>query len=169
VPWQYVGKLVRVVANADRVQIFDLLTLERIALHSRSKKHGERKTDALHWPPEKREHCDFSLERAAKDAQKIGPKTFEMFTFLDSLPHPLQFLRRKQGWLRAVSTAKCTRPAMEYASTMALQHKDFSYKYVTNCSAYFDAGGLKRPLQTGAPKRELSSMYLRTEIEATHQ
>ena len=169
VPWQWVSKTVRVVANADRVQVFDPLTLERIALHSRSKNFGERKTDALHWPSEKREHCDFTLERASNDAQKIGVKTSEMFTFLASLSHPLQYLRRMQGWLRAVATAKCTRPAMEYASTMAMQHKDFSHKYVINCSTYFDAGGLKRPSQTGAPKRTANSMYLGTEIEAAIQ
>ena len=169
VPWQYVGKQVRVVAAAERVQIFDLLTLERIALHSRSKKHGERKTDELHWPQEKREHCDFTLERACRDALKVGPKTSDMFEFLASLPYPLQYLRRMQGWLRAVSTTKCTRPAMEYAATMALQHMNFSHRYVTNCSSFFDVGGPKRPSQTGAPKREISTLHLGAQSDGVGQ
>ena len=160
VPWQYVGKQVRVIAGADRLQIFDLITLDRLAIHSLSKKLGERKTDELHWPPEKREHCDFTIDRARRDARLIGPNTIEMFDYLFSLSHPLQFLRRTQGWLRKVSTSKCTRPAMEYACKMALRHKNFSHKYVNDCAAFFDAGGLLRPTQTGAPKRTLEATYL---------
>lgn len=45
VPWQYVGKQVRVIATASRIQVFDLLTFERVALHSAARKNGERKTD----------------------------------------------------------------------------------------------------------------------------
>jgi hypothetical protein len=164
VPWQYVGKQVRVIATASRVQIFDLLTLERIALHSAARKNGERKTDELHWPPEKKEHCDFTAERACQDAAKIGPQTAKMFGFLFSLSHPLQYLRRTQGWLRKVSTAKCSRAAMEYAATMALQHKNFGSNYVNDCASYFDAGGLQRPTQTGAPKREHNTLYLQKDI-----
>ena len=160
VPWQYVGKRVRVISTADRLQIFDLLSLDRITLHTVSKKPGERKTDELHWPPEKREHCDFSLERARRDANIIGPNTFEMFEYLFALPHPLNYLRRVQGWLRKVSTYKCTRPAMEYASKMAMRHNNYSHKYVTECAAFFDSGGLSRPSQTGAPKRMLETTYL---------
>ena len=160
VPWIYVGKQVRVIATASRIQIFDILTLERVALHSCARRNGERKTDELHWPPEKREHCDFTSERASQDAAKIGPKTAEMFAFLFSLPHPLQYLRRTQGWVRKVSTAKCSRQAMEYASTMALQHRNFGSSYVNDCAAFFEAGGTLRPTQTGAPKRELSTLYL---------
>jgi hypothetical protein len=160
VPWQYVGKKVRVVAVANRVQIFDILSLERIALHSLSKKLGERKTEELHWPSEKQEHCNFTIERAMQDAQKIGPKTSEMVTFLFSLPYPLVYLRRVQGWLRIVSYAKCTRKAMEYASTMAMQHQKFNSSYVNDCAKYFDSNGLDRPQETGAPKRDLQHIYL---------
>ena len=56
----------RVIATTNRLQIFDLFNLERIALHTRSRKLGEPKTDELHWPPEKRGHCDFTVEIAKK-------------------------------------------------------------------------------------------------------
>lgn len=160
VPWQYVGKQVRVIATPSRVQIFDLITLERIALHSAARKNGERKTDELHWPPKKKEHCDFTIERASQEATKIGPQTAKMFAYLFALSHSLQYLRRTQGWLRRVSTAKCSRSAMEYAAMMAMQHKNFNSKYVNDCANYFDAGGLQRPSQTGAPKREQEHIYL---------
>ena len=160
VPWQYVGKKVRVVATAQRVQVFDLLSLERIALHSFSRKLGERKTDELHWPPEKKEHCDFTLERAKQEAQKIGHKTYQMVEYLFNLPHPLVYLRRVQGWLRIVSYSKCSRNAMEYAATMAMQHQRFSSAYVNDCAKYFDSLGLNLPQKTGAPNRELKHIYL---------
>lgn len=159
-PWKYVGKDVRVIATADRVQIFDLLSLERIALHSLSKKIGERITEDLHWPPEKLEHCNFTVERAKQDARKIGPKTYEMLSFLFSLPHPLVYLRRAQGWIRNVSHSKYTRESMEYASTMAIQHQKFYSSYVNDCAKYFDENGLNRPQKTGAPKRDLQHIYL---------
>ena len=53
---------------------------------------------------------------------------------------------------------------MEYAATMALQHNHFSSNYVNDCAAYFDSGGLQRPTQTGAPKREHHTLYLQNDI-----
>jgi len=160
VPWKYAGKNVRVIATGNRVEIFDLSTLERISLHSLSKKPGERKTDELHWPPEKREHCDFTLERAKKDAEKVGPKTLELLTFLFDLPRPLQYLRRSQAWLRNVYHTKYSRDGMEYAASMAMQHRNFSFNYINNCVDFFERGGLETRTQTGAPKRNLSHVYL---------
>lgn len=32
------------------------------------------------------------------------------------MPHPLQYLRRVQGWVRLVSHGRATRESMEYAS-----------------------------------------------------
>jgi len=160
-PWQYVGKDVRVIATTSRVQIFDLVSLERIAIHSRSNKLGERVTEDFHWPPEKKAHCDFNIEKAKSEARKIGPKTSEMLTFLFDLKFPLIYLRRVQGWLRKVSAAQCTKESMEYAATMAMQHMKFNSSYVNDCAKFFDAGGLNRPQNTGAPNRNLKHAYLR--------
>lgn len=160
VPWQYVGKKVRVISTTERVEVFDILSLDRVALHSPARKHGERKTDPLHWPPGKLEHTDFTIERAKKDAKNIGIKTSELIHFLFSKPHPLQFLRRIQGWLRRVSQSKCTREAMEYAATMALQHSRFQSEYINSCTVFFDRGGLNQSTKTGAPKRNSNHIYI---------
>ena len=160
VPWQYVGKKVRVIATTNRVQIFDLLTLERIALHSRSRKLGERKTEELHWPPEKREHCDFTIEIAKKEAAKVGNNTSKLVNYLFNLPHPLIYLRRVQGWIRIVSSGKCTRQAMEYAASMALQHQKFNSAYVNDCAKYFDKAGLIEVKKSNAPQRNAEYIYL---------
>ena len=159
VPWEYVGKKVRVIGT-NRVQIFNLLSLERIALHPLSLKDGGRITNPLHWPSEKYEHCEFNMEKANRDARLIGPKTEEMILFLFSLPHPLVYLRRVQSWLRSVSQGKITKNAMEYAATMARQHEKFSSAYVKNCAEHFDSTGLGRVQKSGAPKRELNHLYL---------
>jgi hypothetical protein len=160
VPWQYVGKKVRVIATTSRVQIFDLLTLERIALHTRSRKLGERKTEELHWPPEKREHCNFTVEIAKREANKIGTETEKMVDYLFSLPHPLIYLRRVQGWIRMVSSGRCTRHAMEYASQIALQHQKFNSAYVNDCAKYFDQSGTLIFKKHNAPQRNRDTIYL---------
>ena len=72
VPFRNVGQKVRVISTFSKIAIYDLNTLEKIASHSTSRKNGERCTDELRWPPEKKEHCDFNIERAKDDAAKFG-------------------------------------------------------------------------------------------------
>jgi len=161
VPWQYVGKKVRVLITKNKVQIYDIISLEKIAFHCPGRKIGERKTDPLHWPPEKREHCDFTVERAKDDAKKIGIKTYDMVNYLFSLRHPLVYLRRVQGWVRRVSFGKCTRESMEYAATLALEHKNFSSQYINNCSEMFDNRRLVKIVKAAPPKRDNFNIYVR--------
>ena len=163
VPWLYVGKTVRVVGTATRVEIYDPLSLERIALHTRAHALGIRMTDELHWPPEKREHCDFTIERAKQEGVKVGPHTSEMFEYLFNQKHPLQYLRRTQGWLRKVSQTRCSREAMEYAASMALRHKRFRSSYVNDCIEFFESGGLTRTSSSSAPVRQRQFMNLQDE------
>lgn len=159
VPYRYVGQKVRVIGTYSRVSVYDLHTLEKIASHSPAKKNGERRTDELHWPPQKKEHCDFNIEKAKWEAQKIGPTTTQLIEKLFSMPHPLQYLRRVQGWVRLVSHGRATRESMEYASKMALQHNKFSSNYIKCCAEFHENGGLQR-VGMGAPKREIAFSYL---------
>jgi transposase len=159
VPWQYVGKKVRVVLG-KQLEIFDIFTLERIAVHSLGRKLGERKTNELHWPPEKKEHCDFNIDRGLQEAKKVGHKTYEMVNYLFSLPHPLVYLRRVQGLLRQYQQARFSKDAMEYASKMAMQHQKFSCSYFNNCAKYFDSDEQIRAVGNGSPKRELKHLHL---------
>jgi transposase len=54
VPFRYVGQKVRVIGTFRKVNIYDIKTLEEIASHTPARKNGERRTDELHWPPEKK-------------------------------------------------------------------------------------------------------------------
>jgi len=101
------------------------------------------------------------VDRAKVDALKIGPKTSEMIVYLFNLPHPLQYLRRVQGWIRNASHGKYTNEAMEYASVQALQHNRFNSKYVTSCAEFFQNGGVLRTAPSAAPKRDLSKIFVR--------
>jgi hypothetical protein len=161
VPYRYVGRKVRVVGTLKQLSIFDTQTLECIAVHSPSRKPGERKTNDLHWPEEKFAHCSFTLDRALSDALKIGPKTTQMITYLFSLPHPLQYLRRVQGWIRNVSHGKFSNESMEYASKQALQHSRYSSKYVNSCAEFSQKGGELRAAVGSAPKRDLRQIFVR--------
>jgi transposase len=158
-PWQYVGKNVRVIST-NQVSIYDILTLERIAIHPLAQKPGSRKTNELHWPPEKKEHNDFNIEKAKSISKSIGGNTYKMVIYLFDLPHPLIYLRRIQGWLRLFSAARCSKQAMEYASKMALQHQKFNSSYFIDCVKYFDTSALNSPINTGAPSRQQKHLYL---------
>lgn len=160
VPYRYVGQKVRVIGTFSKVSVYDMKTLEKIASHNPARKNGERKTNELHWPPHKREHCDFSIERAKSEAEKIGQKTKEMVDYLFQLPHPLQYLRRVQGWIRLVSQGRITRDSMEYASQNALLHQRFHSAYVKSCAEFYEGGGHLRVASGSAPKREKTYIYL---------
>jgi transposase len=160
VPFRYVGQRVRVIGTFSKISIYDLNTLEKIASHIPARKNGERRTDELHWPPAKKEHCDFTAERAKLDGEKIGPKTKLMFEKLFEMRHPLQYLRRVQGWIRNVSQGKVSRESMEYASQMAQQHNNFSSSYVNSCAEFHENGGLLRVVPSAAPKREPAFSYI---------
>jgi hypothetical protein len=161
VPYRYVGRKVRVVGTFKQVSIFDIQTLECIAIHTPSRKKFERITNVLHWPEEKLQHCCFTMDRAKADALKIGPKTTQMVTYLFELPHPLQFLRRVQGWIRSVAHEKFSSEAMEYASLQALQHNRYGSKYVTSCAIFFQQGGVLRTAPGSAPKRDHTQIFVR--------
>jgi hypothetical protein len=121
-----------VIGTFSKVCIYNLNTLEKIASHSKARKNGERKTEA----------------------SKIGSNTHKLILFLFELPHPLQFLRRIQGWVRLVSHGRVSRDAMEYAAGMALQHQRYASKYVSECAHFFEAGGTLRSVPSEAPKRD---------------
>ena len=161
VPYRYVGQKVRVIGTFYKVAIHDLQTLERIAIHSRAAKNGERRTNDLHWPVEKLNHCNFTMERAKEDANKIGPNTSQLIDYLFDLPHPLQYLRRVQAWVRHVSSGQFAKESMEYASAQALQHKRYNSKYINSCAEFFEKGGTLRTAPDLAPKRDLNQIYVR--------
>ena len=60
VPYRYVGKKVKVIATFSKVTIHDIDTLDSISLHSKSQRNGTRKTNDLHWPEAKLEHCNLN-------------------------------------------------------------------------------------------------------------
>jgi len=169
VPWQHVGKQVRVKSTFKQVEVFDPLSLECIARHTRAEKPGERKTDDLHWPSEKLEHLNFTSEKAKQEAAKVGPHTATLVDMLFSLPQPLQYLRRVQSWIRYVSQGKHSRESMEYASHMACVHRKFSSKYIKDCCDYFKKGGPNLVSINTAPKRVNGANFLHKQPDTSKE
>ncbi len=162
VPHLFVGKVVRVITQGNILEVFNKDNLEKIAVHYMSKKPWTRVTNETHLPQEKLQQTSFCIEKAIFESKKIGPKTNSMFQYIFSLPKPLIYLRRTQGWLRKISQGKCSRESMEYASEMAINHNNFSSNFITNCCEYFDKGGLRLLLnKQEIPQREMKYTHLK--------
>ena len=160
VPYRYVGKKVKVIATFSKVTIHDIDTLDSIAIHSKSQRNGTRKTNDLHWPEAKLEHCNFTIDYALQAAEKIGVNTLKMLEYLFSLPYPLQYLRRVQGWIRNVSHEKYRKESMEYAALQAMQFKRYQSKYVNSCAEFFENGGAKIAPSASAPLRDSNLIFI---------
>ena len=163
VPWTYVGKKVRVRLTSRVVEIFDQDSGSAISTHSRSHKLGERKTNAAHWPPEKRTHLSFDLAAAKSEALKVGPVTSELVIFLFEQPFPLRDLRMVQGLLRLASSGKFAVLDMEYAARCALNHSNYRLSYLVDCCQFHARGGA-RPQSLASnsllPERDLATVHL---------
>lgn len=161
VPWQFVGKTVRVKSTNQMVEIFDLGTLEKIAVHKKSQTNHQIVTNEQHWPPDKRESIDFSTERAKAMARNLGEKTGKMVEYWLSQKHPLQYLRRTQGWLR--QSRQYSKAAIEYAAEMSLKHHEYRLRYLSSCATFYDKGGIIGQNKTTVPNRNGQTIYLQKE------
>jgi transposase len=159
VPYQYVGREIRVRVTAKLVEVFDQ-DLNPLAAHARLLGKETHSTDPRHYPEEKLALTQFSVQQAIKEAQKIGPQTTKLVSELLSGSYPLKYLRRVQGILRLFQTARVSVAALEHACKMGLTFNKHQFPYIQATAQYYDRNGNRPTAVKSPPVREVSSIYL---------
>ncbi len=163
VPWQYVGKHVRVCLRDKSIIVYDQDKLQSIASHVRGKYKGDRKTEPQHYPPEKMNLIQFDFERALHQARQIGPEMGRLVEYLSKEKHPLQYLRPIQGMLRLRLKDQFLFEHLEYAAKMCLAHKRFRLKFFKDCCARYKHLGPTLEVIDTAPQRKTETLHLHQE------
>jgi hypothetical protein len=164
VPYKYVGLEVRVKVTARMVEIFDR-DLNSLSAHTRLMARELYSTDKRHYPQEKVALTQFSVQQALKASERIGPETLKLVGSLLNGEYPLKYLRRVQGILRLVQSARVSREALEYACKMGTLYNKTQLTYLQSTAEYFDKNGNKPSVVRTAPLREASSMHLHNSFE----
>lgn len=159
VPYQYVGREVRVRLTMKLIEIFDQ-DLNTLSSHARLVGKETHSTTPSHYPAEKVAQAQFSVQLALREAAKIGVETEKLITELLGGSHPLKYLRRTQGILRLYQSARVSREALEHASRMAMQFNKPYFQYVQNAAEHFDRNGNRPTAVRAAPVRDKNQMYL---------
>jgi transposase len=159
VPYQYVGREVRVRVTSKLIEIFDH-DLKSLASHARLLGRETHSTDQRHYPAEKVAMTQFSVQLALREAAKVGVETERLVQELLGGAFPLKYLRRVQGLLRLYQSARVTKLALEHAAKMAMQFNKLHLSYVQNAAEYFDRNGNRPTVVRSAPQREPDQMYL---------
>jgi transposase len=164
VPFQFVGREVRVKITSKLVQVFDH-DLNPLAAHARL--HGKEvyATDPKHYPEEKVVQVGFTVQHAIKHAERIGPETLRLVTHLLNGPYPLKYLRRVQGILRLVQSGRVSVAGLEHAARMGMTYSKLQFAYIQATAEYFDKNGNRPGIVRSAPVREAGSMYLHNSFE----
>ena len=94
-PWNHRGKSLDVWASDKVVEIF--YHSDCVAIHNRSTSRGKFKTNKDHYPPEHKAYLEITPDYLRKQAEKLGPRVYEVVDTLMKVDHPLRYLRRCQG------------------------------------------------------------------------
>lgn len=159
VPYQFVGRDVRVRITSKLVEIFDQ-DLNSLSSHARLLGKETHSTNSNHYPVEKVALTQFSVQLALREAEKIGDETAKLVAQLLGGAYPLKYLRRVQGILRLHQSGRVTKLGLEHASKMAMQFNKLQYQYVQNAAEYFDRNGNRPAVVRSAPRRAIDQMYL---------
>ena len=159
VPYQFVGREVRVRVTSKLIEIFDD-DLNSLSSHARILGRETHSTNSNHYPAEKVALTQFSVQLALREADSVGPETLRLVSHLLSGSYPLKYLRRVQGILRLYQTVRVTRAALEHAAKMAMTYNKLQYQYIQNTAEYFDKNGNRPVIVRSAPIREVDQMYL---------
>lgn len=163
VPYNQVGKEVRVRVTSKLIEVFDL-ELNPLCSHIRLHGTDTCVTNEQHYPAEKLAVTQFSVQLAKRQAEIVGPETQKLVEHLLNIPYPLKYLRRVQGILRLCQGGRVTTSGLEHASKMALTFNKTQYSYVKGVAEYFDRNGNRPKLAGVAPVRETNDMYLHKPI-----
>ena len=159
VPYQHVGREVRVRITTKLVEIFDQ-DLNPICAHLRLLGKEIYSTDEKHYPEEKLALTQYSVQVAKRDAVRIGPETVKLVDELLKGASPLRYLRRVQGIIRLYQSSKVSREALEHGCKLAMTFNKMQYGYVQSAAEYFDKNGNRPKLVGSAPIRESKSVFL---------
>ena len=159
VPYQNVGREVRVRVSTKLVEVFDD-NLSVLAAHARLLGRETHSTEPRHYPEEKLALTQFSVRIARQESQRVGPETERLVSELLSGSYPLRYLRRVQGILRLHQSGRVTKQALEHACKMGLAFRKHQFPYIQATAEYFDKSGNRPRSVAAAPVRELSSIFL---------
>ena len=159
VPYQNVGREMRVRITAKLIEVFDQ-ELNPICVHLRLLGKELYSTDEKHYPEEKLALTQYSVQVAKRDAARIGPETIKLVDELLKGSSPLRFLRRVQGILRLHQSSKVSSNALEHGCKLAMTFNKMNYGYVQSAAEHFDKNGNRPKLAGSAPIRESKSVFL---------
>jgi len=124
VPYQYVGKQVRIAYNKDVVEVF--CNYDRIATHSRVITPHKYSTTESHLHPKHRYYRSWSPEHFVREASLIGSNLeLVMNQILGQVKHPEQGFKLCQGVLMLAK--KHGNERIEEAAGICLQYDYISY------------------------------------------
>jgi transposase len=158
VPFQLIGKSVRVKVTEKLIEVFHPETHLAVTVHARIQ--GEKRkfvTLDEHYPPHKMATARFDIAIAKRDAGFIGEQTLAVVTELFEGNFPLRFLRRVQGILRLKK--KFSAEAIEWASKQARLFNNTRLNYITSCAEHYSTHGGRLRIVT-APKRDADHVHL---------
>jgi transposase len=157
VPFQYVGRTVRVRLTTRLIEIFSEEQLS-LAVHARLTGKERVSTQEGHYPEKKVGLTRFEVKHAKTEADRIGPETRALMEELFNTDCPLRYLRRAQGILRLVQSSQVSKEALEYACKQGRIFNKTNYDYIKSTAKFYHING-NRPVIV-APKRELSQVHL---------
>ena len=148
VPYRLIHQHVDIRATATVIEVFAAGT--RVASHRRSHEWGRHSTQADHMPEGHRAHAEWTPERLAAWAAKIGSDTVRVVTtLLDGRTHPQQAFRSCMGVLRLAE--RYTPERLEGACHHALQVDTVRYRSIKHILE----AGLDKPASETAPTEPL--------------
>lgn len=162
VPYQHVGREVRLRVTSKLVEVFDQ-ELNPLAAHARILGQQTHSTNSKHYPEEKLALTQFSVQVALREASRVGPETEKLVTDLLSGPYPLKYLRRVQGILRLHQTSRVTTAGLEHAAKLALLYQKTHFAFIQSTAEHFDKFGTRPTVVRSAPVRDKTSVYLHGE------
>jgi transposase len=168
VPFQSVGREVRVRITARLIEIFDE-DLNPLASHSRLLGKEAHSTNLSHYPAEKLALTQFSIQSALRQAEAIGEETLKLATELLSGAFPLKHLRRVQGILRLYESRRVTAAGLEYAAKAALTYGRPQFPYIQASAEYFDKNGGRPSLVRAAPRRDANEIYVHQQTQTIEE
>ena len=164
VPYQHVGREMRVRITAKLVEVFDQ-ELNPICVHLKLLGKENYSTDEKHYPEEKLALTQYSVQVAKRDASRVGPETVRLVDELLRGSSPLRFLRRAQGIIRLYQSNKVSIAALEHGCKLAMTFNKMQYGYVKSTAEYFDKNGNRPKLAGSAPIRESRSVFLHKQLQ----
>ena len=127
VPFQYIGKSVKIVYSSRNVEIYH--NFKRIAYHLRDRTSRGYTTIKEHLPSNHREYGEWNEEKFLKHGEQIGPITKKYIQeVLTSKQYPEISYKQCLGIISLSSSRKYGKERVEKACERGHMHKVYSYR-----------------------------------------